>query len=133
MCRLEGTDSGKINTGINMPHFCHISGHASGWGKHKVSEDKRKHPRRVAHLEVELSFPSGEKQIVRTRDISEGGVFVLLDKLRHPMIGEVVTVVLNDNEQNAGEVFPSSDAVVVRQEEGGIGLAFIEFDFVDGI
>jgi len=98
-----------------------------------VSEDKRKHPRREAHLEVELCFPSGEKQIVRTRDISEGGVFVVLDKLRRPVIGEVVTVVLNNHEHNEGEVFPSSDAVVVRQEEGGIGLAFIEFDFVDDI
>jgi len=98
-----------------------------------VSEEKRKHPRREAHLEVELGFPSGEKQIVRTRDISECGVFLVLDKLRRPVLGEVVTVVLNNSEQSAGEIFPSSDAVVVRQEEGGIGLAFIELDFVDDI
>lgn len=101
--------------------------------EHKVSEEKRKYPRRKAHLEVELSFPSGEKVIVRTRDISEGGVFLVLDKLRRPVIGEVVNVRLNNNEQNAGEVFPSSDAVVVRQEEGGIGLAFIELDFAEDI
>jgi len=98
-----------------------------------VSEDKRKHPRRTAHLEVELSFPSGEKKVVRTRDVSESGVFLVLDKLRRPVIGEVVTVLLNNSEQNTGEVFPSCDAVVVRQEEGGIGLAFIEFDFVEDI
>ncbi|VAW69998.1 hypothetical protein MNBD_GAMMA09-1724 [hydrothermal vent metagenome] len=98
-----------------------------------MSEEKRKHPRREAHLEVELGFPSGEKQIVRTRDISECGVFLVLDKLRRPVLGEVVTVVLNNSEQSAGEIFPSSDAVVVRQEEGGIGLAFIELDFVDDI
>ena len=111
----------------------HITGQVSGWGEHKVSDDKRKYPRREAHLEVELGFPSGEKQIVRTRDVSDGGVFLVLDKLRRPVIGEVVTVMLNNNEHNIGETFPSSDAVVVRQEEGGIGLAFIELDFVDDI
>ena len=96
-----------------------------------MSENKRKYPRHEAHLEVELGFPGGEKQIVRTRDVSEGGVFLMLDKLRRPVIGEVVTVKLNDNEQNSDVVFPSNDAVVVRQEEGGIGLAFIELNFTD--
>lgn len=94
-----------------------------------MTEEQRKHPRRELHLEVELGFPSGEKQIVRTRDISEGGVFVVLDKLHRPVIGEVVTVKLNNSEKVVDEVFPSEEAVVVRQEEGGVGLAFIELDF----
>lgn len=98
-----------------------------------MTEEQRKHPRRELHLEVELGFPSGEKQIVRTRDISEGGVFVVLDKLRRPVIGEVVTVKLNDSAEDTGEVFPSQDAVVVRQEEGGVGLAFIELNFGDDL
>lgn len=98
-----------------------------------MTEEQRKHPRRELHLEVELGFPSGEKQIVRTRDISEGGVFVVLDKLHRPVIGEVVTVKLNDSAEDAGEVFPSPDAVVVRQEEGGVGLAFIELNFNDDL
>lgn len=98
-----------------------------------MTKDLRKYPRRVIHLEIELGFPSGERQIVRTRDISEGGVFLMLDKLRRPVIGEVVTVKLMDQSQQEHDlVFPSNDAVVVRQEEGGIGLAFIELDFASG-
>lgn len=96
-----------------------------------MTKEQRKYPRRELHIEVELGFPSGEKQIVRTRDVSEGGVFLVLDKLRRPVIGEVVTVKINDNVDPSEMVFPSADAVVVRQEEGGIGLAFIELDFAD--
>ena len=97
-----------------------------------MTKEQRKYPRREVHIEVELGFPSGEKQIVRTRDLSEGGVFLVLDKLRRPVIGEVVTVKVSSDTATS-ETFPSSDAVVVRQEEGGIGLAFIELDFNDDI
>jgi len=94
-----------------------------------VSKELRKYPRRKIHLEIELSFPSGEKQTVRTQDISDGGIFLVVDKLRRPIIGEVVEVKILNDEQNTGVALPSNDAVVVRQEEGGIGLAFIELDF----
>lgn len=96
-----------------------------------MNKELRKHPRQQVHLEVELGFPSGEKQTVRTQDISDGGVFLVVDKLRRPIIGEVVEVKIINDEQNTGVSFPSTDAVVVRQEEGGIGLAFIELNFGD--
>lgn len=96
-----------------------------------MDKELRKHPRQQIHLDVELGFPSGEKQAVRTLDISDGGVFLVVDKLRRPIIGEVVEVKILNNEQNTGVSFPSNDAVVVRQEERGIGLAFIELDFND--
>jgi c-di-GMP-binding flagellar brake protein YcgR len=94
-----------------------------------VIKELRKYPRRKLHLEVELSFPSGEKQTVRTQDVSDGGVFLIVDKLRRPIIGEVIEVKIVNDENEPGVEFPSNDAVVVRQEEGGIGLAFIELDF----
>jgi c-di-GMP-binding flagellar brake protein YcgR len=94
-----------------------------------VIKELRKYPRRKLHLEVELSFPSGEKQTVRTQDVSDGGVFLIVDKLRRPIIGEVIEVKIVNDENELGVEFPSNDAVVVRQEEGGIGLAFIELDF----
>ena len=94
-----------------------------------MTKELRKHPRREIHLEVELSFPTGEKQTVRTQDISDGGIFLVVDKLRRPLIGEVVEVKIINDEKNTGIQLPSNDAVVVRQEEGGIGLAFIELDF----
>lgn len=94
-----------------------------------MSQEKRKFIRREVSFEVELGIPSGEMHIVRTRDVSEGGVFVLLNGTPRPVIGEVVTVKLTENAKQSGETFPSDDAVVVRQEEEGIGLAFIELDF----
>ncbi len=96
-----------------------------------MDKELRKHPRRQIHLDVELGFPSGEKQTVRTQDVSDGGVFLVVDKLRRPIIGEVVEVKIINDDQNTGVLFPSNDAVVVRQEEGGIGLAFIELNFGD--
>ena len=96
-----------------------------------MSQEKRKYARREAYFEVELGIPSGETHVVHTRDISEGGVFLLLGDTQRPIIGEVVTVKIHEEAQSKGETFPSGDAVVVRQEEEGIGLAFIELELSD--
>ena len=98
-----------------------------------MTKELRKHSRREIHLEVELSFPSGEKKTVRTLDVSDGGVYLVVDKLRRPIIGEVVEVKIISDETNSEMQFPSSDAVVVRQDERGIGLAFIELDFASDL
>ena len=93
--------------------------------------EKRRAPRKNVKLNIKITYPSGESQLVHTRDISDSGVFLILDKLDKPTIGELVTVELLDNPQNT-EVFPSSEAIVVRQESEGIGLSFIEMDFAMG-
>ena len=98
-----------------------------------MSQEKRKYTRREAHFEVELGLPSGDIRLAGTRDVSDGGIFILLDQVQRPVIGEVVTVKLTENSQNVGKPFPSGDAIVVRQEEEGVGLAFIELDFDDGL
>jgi len=90
--------------------------------------DKRKSPRKDITLSINITYPSGESQIVNTRDISDGGMFLILDKLDQPIIGELVAVELTDDPKNT-EALPSSEAVVVRQETDGIGLSFIEMDF----
>ncbi|MCW9013347.1 MAG: PilZ domain-containing protein [Gammaproteobacteria bacterium] len=91
--------------------------------------DKRKFPRKEVILEVELGYQTGDIQVVHTRDISDGGLFVILEDVNKPVIGEVVNVKLVG--ESAGlEVFPSAEAIVVRHEQSGIGLAFIEMDFV---
>lgn len=90
--------------------------------------DKRKSPRKDITLSVKIIYPSGESQVVDTRDISDGGMFLILDKLERPIIGELVTVELTDDPKNT-EALPGSEAVVVRQESDGIGLSFIEMEF----
>ena len=98
-----------------------------------MSKEKREFIRREACFEVELGLPSGAALLAGTRDISDGGVFILLDQSQRPVLGEVVTVKLTENSRNVGESFPSEDAVVVRQEGEGVGLAFIELDFNDSL
>ncbi len=92
-------------------------------------KDLRKNPRRNIQLEVELSFPSGGKHVVMTRDFSEQGVFLVVDRQHRPKIGEVVVVNIVSDEHESDVIFPSNDAVVVHVGGDGIGLAFIELDF----
>ena len=47
----------------------------------------RKHPRKNIDLEVELSYPE-EVVIVHTRDISDGGMFLILDGVKSPPVME---------------------------------------------
>jgi hypothetical protein len=89
--------------------------------------DNRKSPRRDIILDIELSYPSGDKQIVSTRDISDGGVFLILDQLDRPVLGELVGVKLVGDSIEK-EILPGTDAVVVHQEPQGIGLAFIQIE-----
>ncbi len=91
-----------------------------------MDADKRKSERRAISLAIELLYPSGDTQTVHTRDISDGGLFLIMEKLKQPIIGECVKVSIMDN--NSDTVLPSNDAVVVRQSPDGIGLAFIEMD-----
>ena len=89
--------------------------------------ENRKSPRRNVILEVELSFPSGDKQIVSTRDISDGGIFLILDQLDRPILGELLGVKLVGDSAEK-ETLPGTDAVVVHQDQEGIGLAFIQIE-----
>ncbi len=94
--------------------------------------ENRKSPRRNIILDVELSYPTGDRQIVCTRDISDGGLFIILDQLDRPVMGELVGVkLLGDSAKN--EVLPGTDAVVVHQDSEGIGLAFIQIELDEDI
>ena len=88
----------------------------------------RKHPRKDIDLEVELSYPDAEPVIVHTRDISDGGMFLILDGLEQkPGIGELVNVKLV-GESAKKETLPESAAVVVHKDSLGIGLAYVEIE-----
>jgi len=89
--------------------------------------ENRKSPRRDVILDVELSYPSGDKQVVSTRDISEGGIFLILDQLDRPVLGELVGVKLKGDSAEK-ETLPGTEAIVVHQEPQGIGLAFIQIE-----
>lgn len=95
-----------------------------------MSQDKRKYPRRPVDLELEIRFPSGQTRTVHTRDISEGGLFLLLSRTEQPMLGEMIGVQLI-GESATQEVLPSGEAIVVHCADDGIGVAFIEMELDD--
>ena len=93
--------------------------------------DLRKHPRKDIDLEIELSYPDAEPVIVRTRDISDGGMFLILDGVESPpVIGELVHVKLV-GESAKKETLPESSAVIVHKDAVGVGLAYVEIELDD--
>ena len=87
--------------------------------------EKRRHLRIGLVVEIELTLPGQKKVIVRTRNISDGGLFLVLDDIEMPPIGTEVQVRLK-NQLGDGEEPPINRATVVRHEPDGIGLAFLE-------
>jgi len=89
----------------------------------------RKSVRKDIDLEIELSSPDVETQIVHTRDISDGGMFLHMNETDNviPTIGEVVELRLV-GESSAKETLAESAAVVVHRLTTGIGLAYVKME-----
>lgn len=95
-----------------------------------TSIESRKSPRHLIHLDVELTYPSGEQHHAVTRDISDGGMFVLISSELRPVLGELVTILLTGSSRDK-TTLPSSEAVVVHTAPQGIGLAYIFMELDD--
>lgn len=92
----------------------------------KVSTtEQRKHPRVGFVVDVELTVPDHDPVVVRTKNISDGGLYIVIDDTEMPPVGTEVTVRLK-NRFGDGEEPPLNRALVVRQGLDGIGLAFVE-------
>ena len=81
--------------------------------------DKRQHPRMRMSMKVSLTMTDHGEVYAMTRDISEGGVFVIIDRATMPKIGEIVNVQVQGL---PGGDAPWVDMEVVRAEHEGIGL-----------
>ncbi len=84
--------------------------------------DKREHLRHPLAVEVRISHPDIGELIVKTKNISDGGLFILVEPAEMPPIGEIV------QGQVLGEVddLPIVTMKIVRTEEDGLGLQFVE-------
>lgn len=90
-----------------------------------MSSENRKHLRIGLIVDIELTLP-GQKEIsVRTRNISDGGLYLILDNITLPPVDTEVKVRLK-NQLGDGEEPPVNRAMVVRHEPDGIGLVFLE-------
>lgn len=95
-----------------------------------MSIESRKSPRHSVHIDVELIYPSGEQHHAVTRDVSDGGMFVLISSELRPVLGELVTIRLI-GKSSAKITLASHEAVVVHTAPQGIGLAYIFMELDD--
>ncbi len=90
-----------------------------------MSAENRKHLRIGLIVDIELTILGQDMINVRTRNISDGGLYLILDDINLPEVGTEVKVRLK-NQLGDGEEPPINRATVVRHEPDGIGLVFIE-------
>lgn len=84
--------------------------------------DNRKHIRTRLTSSVKLTHPDVGTIEVKTRDISDGGIYLLSAITNLPPIGSQVKVQLIDTPFEA----PVLDMRIVRLEDEGIGLVFLD-------
>ena len=89
------------------------------------SSELRRHLRIGLIVEIDLTLPGQQTVQVRTRNISDGGLFLVVEGTKLPAVGTEVKVRLK-NQLGDGEEPPVNRAMVVRHEPDGIGLEFIE-------
>ena len=82
--------------------------------------EQRQHNRTVFSCQIKIWHNSIGEVVVKTRDISDSGVFILTEPTTMPAIGALVT----------GQVQGMADAPIlemeiVRVEPGGLGLRFL--------
>lgn len=88
-----------------------------------TSKDKRRHIRTPLACRIKVIHDNSE-MIVKTRDISDGGVFVVLEPDQVPPIGSFVT----GQVQGLMDDAPILEMEVVRVEPAGVGLRFVNLD-----
>lgn len=83
--------------------------------------DKRKYPRTPMKCQVKVIHPDIGEKIINTRDISDGGIFLITDVVDMPPIGSIV----QGQVQGLGGEGPILKLEIVRTESTGLGLKFI--------
>lgn len=90
-----------------------------------AASDRREHYRTAMSAKVKVVHPQLGELVFSTRDISDGGVFIVLgDQPFEPDIGDKVTVQV----QGLPIPAPILEMVVVRRTVDGFGLQFDHYD-----
>jgi hypothetical protein len=87
-------------------------------------KDLRRHARIPANLEVQVSHPRFGTATLKTKDLSDGGVYVWVSSHPDLKVGDTVTVQLA-HPLGDGEEPPLLHMRVVRQDDNGVGMMFI--------
>jgi PilZ domain-containing protein len=89
-----------------------------------MSSDKRDHIRTLLNAQIKVTHDLLEEGLFYVRDISDGGVFVIVGDAKFPTLGSVVKVQMQGLPFEA----PVLDMVVVRKGLDGFGLRFVSDD-----
>ncbi len=92
-----------------------------------TGRNQRRYERFTVSMEVELVYPDETTHRCTTRNISEGGLFILLPNTVFPPLGEMVNITKVPG-QDINTELPHDTAVVVHKDDAGIGLAFVDLD-----
>ena len=84
--------------------------------------EKRQYPRMPIASKIRISHPSFGSMVVMTRDVSSGGVFLLMDDIPDLSPGSVVEGQIQDDIPDRAVV----QMEVVRIDADGLGLRFLE-------
>ncbi|MGD2117393.1 MAG: PilZ domain-containing protein [Chromatiales bacterium] len=84
--------------------------------------NNREHSRHPVAVNIKISHPAIGERIVKTKNLSDGGVFLLVDPSEMPPVGEII------QGQVQGEIddLPIVKMKIVRADDDGLGLEFIE-------
>lgn len=86
--------------------------------------ERRRDQRHPMAAEVKISHPEMGERVLKTKNLSDHGLFVVTDPEQMPPMGSMVTCqVLRE-----GEAMPVVPMKVVRVTEDGVGLLFTELE-----
>ncbi|MBB3169651.1 PilZ domain-containing protein [Simiduia aestuariiviva] len=85
-----------------------------------MSTDNRRYPRIPVRCRVLIQHASCGEVLAQTRDISDGGIFIVANPEVMPPVGTEVRGQVQGMLVDA----PVVDMIIVRIEEGGLGLKF---------
>lgn len=91
-----------------------------------MKEDNRNYKRKAVIINAALSFQDIDSRIIKTRDISASGMFLLLDQPDQFPIGEIVQLHYLDPLDDDADTY--KDAVVVRVAADGIAVSFLDLE-----
>jgi len=91
-----------------------------------MTENNRQYPRHNIQVEVELCFLDDCSQKATTRDISEGGAFLLLENPDKFPMGEMISLTYQDPLNNNSPT--TKDAIIVRHADNGVAVAYVEME-----
>ena len=90
-----------------------------------MDSDRRRYPRLPMEVEVELHCPGQPVRLVRTDDLSHGGISLVLDHADRPPLGTWVKVRVVGM-LGEGETPPLVDGLVVRHVGEGLAIQFAD-------